>query len=237
MENGSEIEYDLSELKKSTLAKFGQSKSLTIEEELIKKEEKKLRKLQNVKNKEKNLCKKFNDYNGLFREELQKKQSIISFDLEFWEKKTSIVLEIGFTVLDTKTMKMVSKNLVITDYLDKVNGIYVPDNKYNFMFGETLFLKKKDAWELFYAQLDKADLYLGHSLHNDLAKLEKQYMHKKYYDTTKMFDYYANGFDSIVNLEKISNACELNPQYLHNAGNDAYYTMKCALAITKKIAA
>lgn len=152
--------------------------------------------------------------------------------MEFWEKKQHIILELGFSVLDTKTNKIISKNIVILEHLNKKNGKYVPDEKFNFQFGETLFLKEKDAWELFNRTLEEADYYIGHAIKNDLRRLKKELRNKQVFDTMKMTNHYQFGFDQKMNLQKLATSLELNPQHLHNAGNDAFYTLESALKLS-----
>jgi len=229
IENGKEIEYEKSEYLLNKINKYGKHKPLSEEE---KQERKRLRVITQKKSelhRKNNKSKSFARNIENFKNELLKEQNILAFDLEFWEKDTSQVLEIGFSFFNTNTRTFVNKNLVILDNLDKVNGQYVPNNKYNFLHGETLFLKEKEAWSVFYSYAQKSNLFLGQNLSSDMSYLNETYKNKKKYDTLKMFNYYQYNYKHKVKLGTILSSLQIEYKFLHNAGNDAYYTIQAAL--------
>jgi len=238
-ENGTEVNYEDSEYLKNIISKYNPINRMSREEkEKKKQEDKEKRKERKIKAEGRSLekrIKRANTHILNFKKKLESNIKILSFDMEMNEKNRNTLLEIGFSLLDTKTMKYTNQNILIEEEINTLNGSYVPNNKDNFMFGETLIMKLDDAKEYFDEILEKSDFYVGHDLQNDLRHTKKEITKTDYFDTvnSSVPEYYGIKSDR-MSLEKLSTALKLEPKFLHNAGNDAYYTLQSALKLVEE---
>jgi hypothetical protein len=97
------------------------------------------------------------------------------------------------------------------------------------MFGETKAMLLDDAKAYFNNICDQADFYLGHSLSNDFSSLGMIVDTDKVFDITRLFNYFNHGTTQKMSLERMCYAVKLKTEYLHNAGNDARYSLMFAL--------
>ncbi|GFR41180.1 hypothetical protein Agub_g1847 [Astrephomene gubernaculifera] len=58
-----------------------------------------------------------------------------SIDLEWWERDSSRVTEIGWTMWDNLTRQLQSRHHIVSEHEALVNRIHVPDHKHDFLFG------------------------------------------------------------------------------------------------------
>jgi hypothetical protein len=163
----------------------------------------------------------------LLKQALDSNKKILSFDVEWYEGSCHKILEIGYSFLNEG--EIVSENILIKENLMLLNGNHVPNNKYNFMFGETKVMLLDDAKAYFNNICDQADFYLGHSLSNDFSSLGMIVDTDKVFDITRLFNYFNHGTTQKMSLERMCYAVKLKTEYLHNAGNDARYSLMFAL--------
>jgi hypothetical protein len=170
----------------------------------------------------------------LLKQAIDSNKKILSFDVEWYEGSFHKILEIGYSFLNEG--EIVSENILIKENLMLLNGNHVPNHKYNFMFGETKVMLLDDAKVYFNNLCDQADFYLGHSLSNDFSSLGMIVDPDKVFDIIRLFNYFNHGATQKMSLERMCSAVKLKTEYLHNAGNDASYSLKFALDSIKHIA-
>jgi hypothetical protein len=228
IEQGKEIEYDLSEKKKERDLKKNQEeykKPILTKEE---KEELKRKKIETIKKKkEKEELKRKKAKNDL-KEVLKNKKNIFCFDIENYEKDRKKVLEIGYSYYIVEEDVYINKNILIEENIELENGEFVSNNKYNFDFGETEIKPYKEAIEEINKLMENSEIIVGHDIQNDF-KIIPNIKNKKVFDTQKVVKPEELGYKGQLSLYKIASAYLLYPENLHNAGNDAYFTLQTAL--------
>jgi hypothetical protein len=177
----------------------------------------------------------------------------IAIDLEWDESNPSRILEVGLAILDLRPRKLHPKrtppstwdirprHIIISENRDVHNSKYVRSNKFGFKFGKSYFARDAKARETVQAVLDRYEpdevVLVGHLMGNDLRRLEEWGVvldeEIDVLDTAGLERVYM----SRVNGRKVSleSMCEeLDVPYyrsdkLHNAGNDAFFTMAAFL--------
>lgn len=186
----------------------------------------------------------FKKVDARFKEPGQK--LIMSFDLEVYEYNNDKVLEIGYVVasLGSADPELTEKcHFIIEENLELKNKDFVPDNREGFRFGESQTLSQEAAVEKFRQAVEKCTFLVAHAAQNDEAYLEKIGLHlsqlqKEIMDTQlieqhKEFQRIPLNDDRLYlrSLTKLLQSYDVNfkEKDLHNAGCDAYYTMKVFL--------
>lgn len=129
--------------------------------------------------------------------------------------------------LRTKATKTI--HIIVTDHLHLQNGKYVADNRSNFNFGQSVFLSLHSAIDRVHEELSASgSCLIGHNIKADirfLAGKSKCPINIPVFDTQIMYKQATLG-ENILGLVRVLE--ELNIEYtnLHNAGNDAYYTLQ-----------
>lgn len=104
---------------------------------------------------------------------------LCSIDIEAWEQDHSILLEIGWTLYDTRTDRYMDQHYLISSYRHLSNGRYVDDQKLRFGFGTSVWctlpqalaeLKKDLDWCV---MRDGGFVLVGHGLDSDLKYLRQ----------------------------------------------------------------
>lgn len=177
-----------------------------------------------------------------------KKLYIISVDVECWEVSHDIILEIGWTIYERNsspkescTGKITDKHYIIREHTGYKNGKYVDDARNRFGFGDSFKTSLNDAKKAFQEDFSRANVLVGHSLKSDIEWLTKHVgvtiPKKAGENTLKMVDtnslwiskYHKPAGDSI-SVKNLMKLLEIRQDFpLHNAGNDAHYTMMCFL--------
>ncbi|KAI9249189.1 hypothetical protein BDA99DRAFT_445723 [Phascolomyces articulosus] len=188
-----------------------------------------------------------------------KRYVFCAIDIEAYEQDHSILLEIGWSLYDSKTDQYMDQHYLVNTYRHLTNGRYVSDEKLRFAFGTSVWcsldqalkeLRKDLDWCV---QCDGGFVLVGHGLDSDLRYLQK----------AKFGWPCANGFgDTLdVNQSALVTICNTDEMYgasisnlhnppslgstlgllgidcwnLHNAGNDAHYTMLLFMELIKKV--
>ena len=154
--------------------------------------------------------------------------SIDTEEHEFTKK----ILEIGITTYQLN--KIESFHFIVKENYNLRNSKYVPDNKDSFNFGKSEIMNLDDIYKEVKIISDKSHYLVGHAVQNDLFFLES-IGSLSFINTFDTQIYQKHLFQ---NKEEISliNLCkefEIEPENLHNAGNDAYYTMRCLIKISE----
>lgn len=158
------------------------------------------------------------------------------FDLLAFEFAHHHLLEFGFTTYDLMENKIETEHIIISDNLHLKNGRYVPNNRERFNFGESRLMSLTDTKK--YAQKilsAPGSCLIGHNIGADLDFLNVSFGYQvslPVYDTQTMFQELVLD-QSLVGLSRMLNHLEIPYMYLHNAGNDAYYTLLAFLKLTK----
>ncbi|RLV92755.1 Good for full DBP5 activity protein [Spathaspora sp. JA1] len=177
-----------------------------------------------------------------------RKSILFCIDVEAWEIDSNVVTEIGIAVYDPRDQQMAmiptfqQIHIRIKENINKVNGRFVPDHASNFNGGVSYIMTKYEAASFVQSLVDyyllrpKQDItsYLvGHDLQGDIKWLNtlgvKFPLDLKTLDTVSLLAITQgkNG-SSLGNALKM---VQLPHAFLHNAGNDAYYTLQLAMTL------
>lgn len=120
-------------------------------------------------------------------------------------------------------------HIIVTDHIHLKNGRFVADNRDKFNFGHSRFLPLKSALDHVLAVLTTPNSCLiGHNINADI-KFLKSVSFKKLdmpiFDTQIIYKQ-AILSEQILGLVRVLDAMEIPYSNLHNAGNDAYYTLE-----------
>lgn len=178
------------------------------------------------------------------------KTALISVDLEAFEGNNNIITEIGLSIYDpfkeatSLLPSLVNIHIILKESLTLRNGKFVHDHKDNFLGGSSLVLPQKVAVDFvqtlftFYFKERQQDGYeaafVAHNGSGDLKWLTQLGVQipndYKMLDTEKIYTYShgANG----NSLGAILRRFHIPHSFLHNAGNDAYFTLIALLKLT-----
>ena len=157
---------------------------------------------------------------------------LFCMDLEFCEK-TRVLTEVGVSLYYPKTKEMKTYHFLVSETLHKRNGRHVPDHKDNFQYGDSLTLPLELVEVAVRTLVEGSDYLVGHAFGNDSAFLSQcgYFQNTKVLDTQK-YAHYALKRQHLMNLGNVvRETMNEEPEFLHNGGNDAYYTLKSLLAM------
>ncbi|RXW15938.1 hypothetical protein EST38_g9916 [Candolleomyces aberdarensis] len=185
----------------------------------------------------------------------EKKGVWCSMDFESWERDHTMITEFGWSLIGWKDGEKVEErgHFSIQEYEWYRNGRFVAENRENYRFGQTEKIKKKDL------KTRIADLFKvleGYGLvflvfHDnsqdikDLKRLEVPLTNLTHIlpDNTPDSGLFVVDTSDLIGallgddsgnrrgLEKMCRLLQINPMYLHNAGNDAHYTLEALVAM------
>ena len=165
----------------------------------------------------------------------------MTFDVETYEHDKSQTLEFGYVITNLdKPEEIDAFHYIIEENLHYSNKDYVPDNREQFKFGTSQRMSLKEAAEKFKQHIADADFLVTHAGHNDEAYLSGcgiSLEGKQVFDTQKLAMGLLTGGPLIYSLKRLLNDLEIDfdEDVLHNAANDAVYTSKVFIALSKKI--
>ncbi|KAK3821528.1 MAG: hypothetical protein J3Q66DRAFT_333523 [Benniella sp.] len=168
----------------------------------------------------------------------------ISVDIESYERDHSKILEIGWTIWDSQVNKFMDSHYAISDYRHLANGKYVADRRDRFTFGQTVWASLQDAIAAFQQILDTAAernaegafVLIAHDMSSDEAYLRQmgiefpKAMIK--FDTLNL-NVARTGDRNKTGLGRLLDELDIENYCLHNAGNDAHYTMELFMYLTR----
>ncbi|KAI3405154.2 hypothetical protein KGF56_002110 [Candida oxycetoniae] len=166
---------------------------------------------------------------------------MISIDCESHEISQSKITEVGISILKASTFNTMlpmikPMHIIIKENIKRTNHKFVPNNKNYFSNGVSYLMTKKTAAKFIKLLLDKylfdlEGIFVGHAIEQDIKYLEKlgvklsEPFHR--IDTFKLHRLSRSKGGSLASCLK---SMDIPHAYLHNAGNDAYYTLLLALA-------
>ncbi|KAG0272477.1 hypothetical protein BGZ95_011767 [Linnemannia exigua] len=169
----------------------------------------------------------------------------ISVDIESHEFNHDKILEIGWSIWDSGVHKFMDKHYAISDYRHLRNGKYVPDKRDRFMFGKTVWEKLQGSIAAFQQDLEKAArrnehgrfVLIAHDMTSDMKYLS--HMGVTFpegmiqFDTLEMNAARVGDSNCKTGLGKLLDEVEIENYCLHNAGNDAHYTLELFLWLAR----
>lgn len=189
------------------------------------------------------------------------KQTVfISFDVESWERNHNIITEVGLAIFSTEHLsahpapdktasnwhKLIeAHHFRIIEHSRYQNSQFVRGNAYGFKFGESQEVSIADCSLIIEDLFDELGasgqiVLVGHAVAGDIAYMDKlgfnPARHAKVIDTLdtqslwRALNAHSQASDG-VGLARLLAECELDYGGLHNAGNDAVYTMRTLLAM------
>lgn len=172
---------------------------------------------------------------------------LVSIDVEAYERNQAKVTEIGIAVYDPECQwlmlnpKIKTIHILAEENIRLRNGQFVADRKFNFNGGVSYAMLqealKEFVQELFsYYFRKRKGILVGHDVKGDLKWLSKLGIHLSpntpTVDTLKIYSLTTRRNGS---LRKILRRMDIPHANLHNAANDAYYTLLAAMSICDPI--
>ncbi|TFK43450.1 hypothetical protein BDQ12DRAFT_675007 [Crucibulum laeve] len=181
----------------------------------------------------------------------EKKGVWCSMDFEAWELDHTLITEFGWSLVGWKSGNVVETNghIIIDEARKYTNSKYVPDNRNHYNFGESELVKKasfKKRIQTFIASLSEYGpvFLVFHDNSQDIKYLKSAAIEAPLdglshilpdmmpnegifvVDTSDLFGaLLGEGSGERRSLEKTCRLLQINTEYLHNAGNDAHYTL------------
>lgn len=171
-----------------------------------------------------------------------RKHPLVCVDVEAHEFSPSKITEIGISVYDPRHQQeslfpdITNIHIIIGEHMRLRNSKYCPDNKNRFMGGKSYVLSRVEAGNFISKilqtyLLENDGVLVGHSVAQDLKWIRSLKVqlpeNPKTVDTMGLFLVTRK---NQATLRGILRHVGLPHGYLHNAGNDAYYTLLAAIA-------
>ncbi|THV08439.1 hypothetical protein K435DRAFT_740525 [Dendrothele bispora CBS 962.96] len=182
---------------------------------------------------------------------LEKKNAWLAIDFEGWERDHTVITEFGWSALHWENGQEILEDghLIIEENKRYTNGTFVRDNRDRYSFGTSETLTKAKFKEKIHALLARMKSYgavylVFHDNAQDIKYLKSSMISAPIeglsYDpplkspTEGLFvidtsDLFAalegEGSSNRRGLERMCSFLKIPTQFLHNAGNDAHYTL------------
>lgn len=115
-------------------------------------------------------------------------------------------------------------------------------NQFQFNFGESTIVPIEKMVGMLRQQLSQADYLLLHGGYNDIALLNRYNIELDEFPNIKIIDtyhlypkYFNNNSQDNSTLVDLLNRFNIEHTHLHNAGNDAHYTLQMLMEMDKAI--
>ncbi|KAK6353708.1 hypothetical protein TWF730_008139 [Orbilia blumenaviensis] len=179
--------------------------------------------------------------------------SFFSVDIESWEKNHDIITEVGLTKYipgardgsGDPTGQKVSDHIIIKEHRRYKNGNYVADASGNFEFGSTRQVSLADISTAIATFMHTPEnhqrILVGHDINADIEYLRKLGYNDELkgfamtFDTVEIWKATADTLDGI-SLGRLCGQLDISAWNLHNAGNDARYTMDAFIKMVSRAA-
>ncbi|CAG8617597.1 5097_t:CDS:2 [Paraglomus occultum] len=174
----------------------------------------------------------------------EKKYLFISVDVESYERDHSCILEVGWSIYDARKDKSddpeskpyLDRHFCATEYRHLKNGKFVPDMKDKYMFGETVWANLNSIADQLRGDLNETEkgtvVFVGHDTKTDVKYLEsigifveRDIEPAGTFDTAEMYAARTGKATERMNLGRTCDEMNIENYCLHNAGNDAHYTL------------
>ncbi|KAK6542227.1 hypothetical protein TWF694_007981 [Orbilia ellipsospora] len=179
--------------------------------------------------------------------------AFFSIDIESWEKNHDIITEIGLTrylpepsnEAIARDTEISSEHIIIKEHRFYKNGDYVADASGNFEFGNTRYVPlanlKADIASFMSTPSTKERQFVlvGHDVNVDIEYLRKLGCNLEannfamVFDTVEMWKAMA-GSSNGISLGRLCAQLDIAAWNLHNAGNDARYTMGAFIEMARR---
>lgn len=162
---------------------------------------------------------------------------LFAVDVESFEKNHEIILELGWIIFDVKNQRFYNRHIIIKEYQHVRNYKYVPDHKDKFIFGKSEYLSEVEAKRALQKEIDTLAPNLAmicHGLSSELKYFQKMGLKLKHayqFDTNELHHSLFNDHGKTISLVNLLNKYQIAGQFLHNAGNDAHFTLLAFLAM------
>lgn len=191
------------------------------------------------------LCKmksKWEQARSMYRE---KKYLFAAVDVESFERDHSCILEVGWSMFNSRTGLYMDRHFCTTEYKHLKNGKFVSDMKDRFSFGKTVWANSKTIADEIVKDLTEEQekgnvVFVGHGVEMDLKYLENMGVNVsedirpvEIFDTAEMNAARVGKPHERINLGKLLDELNIENYSLHNAGNDAHYTLFLFLELCK----
>lgn len=173
-----------------------------------------------------------------------KRPQLYCIDVEAYERNQSLVTEIGISMYKREkyssrtTPLITAEHIIIKEHLKKRNGKFVPDNKDNFLSGQSFLMSSSEAKRYMQDSItqmfdDNYAILIGHGIGSDIDWLASEGIYfpenVEVIDTQKLWA--CSRGKNGGSLEKILKYLEIPYSNLHNAGNDAFFTLQVFLKL------
>jgi len=170
----------------------------------------------------------------------------LSLDIEAWEQDHDKIIEVGWAVAqwqpDGQEWHTTGVHLIVQEFMHLRNGLRVADHRDHYNFGQSQILPLKKCMQRLKQTLKQCDVLVGHAAASDEKFLRSygiSFSGKPVLDTQVIAKSVMTTTDH-VRLSRILDHLNIEHVHLHNAGNDAYYTMdaflKMCLPLPKTVA-
>ncbi|CAG8442049.1 8041_t:CDS:2 [Ambispora leptoticha] len=171
----------------------------------------------------------------------------VAIDVESYEKDHSCLLEVGWSIYDSRKDIFMDRHFCVKEYRHLKNGQYLADMKDRFMFGKTVWASLAEISEEFLRDItpddesdDKVTVLVGHDVNIDVKYFEGMGKHMKNalenlvkFDTAIMYAAREGKAHDRVSLGNLADALNVENYCLHNAGNDAHFTLLSFIELCK----
>ncbi|KAK9448410.1 ribonuclease H-like domain-containing protein [Limtongia smithiae] len=170
---------------------------------------------------------------------VKQQKALIAIDTEMWERSANdTITEIGIVVWDLQQGAShdapftTMRHIRVKENMHRRNGKFVADHAEEFDFGDSEILTLDECGqelrELFKSYRDRA-VFVAHGIGTDLRALRKLGSQPNesvpVIDTIEIWRH-ANGDNVKAKLQIVMKDLEVPTKHLHNAGNDAFFTMR-----------
>lgn len=166
---------------------------------------------------------------------------LISLDIEAWERDTSIITEIGFSIYQPNPQELFpnikAHHLIIKEHFNKINSRYVGDNKKNFIGKQSHIIPKQSATDITKKIIETYivegnAILVGHSINGDIKWLKSLGItFPENMITIDTLDIHQLSSRVGGKLKLLCKNLDIYSTYMHNAGNDAYFTLLAAIKL------
>ncbi|EGV65604.1 hypothetical protein PSN45_003617 [Yamadazyma tenuis] len=178
-----------------------------------------------------------------------RKTVLFCVDVEAWERDITKVTEIGVSIFDPRKQEdaivptLMNFHIRPKEHNHMKNGRYVPDNSMRFAGDVTHIMTMEDSIRFVQYLIDKyfndssiSCSLVGHDLHGDIKWLRTLGINFPE-NAARLDTQVIIGFSSERQMSLVNSLVALGIPYsnLHNAGNDAYYTLLLALKVSDPI--
>lgn len=168
---------------------------------------------------------------------------LVAFDVEAYERAPQKVTEIGMAVYDPialghSVFPIIKQGHVIIEEYKKLNNKrFCPDNKQFFMGGTSHIANMKTSRRMISSVMEeyivnRKGALVGHHIEGDIKWLRGLGIEissdAPVVDTSKLYSYSKRRGATLRGVLRLAG---IPHGYLHNAGNDAYYTLLAVMAL------